>query len=500
MGTPDIFARIRDVVSVERYQRAKVVFIGAGAVNSPLALRLAQHGVRSFVLIDHDRVELENAVRLPLGAANWGELKVEALKYLVEAHIPGVLVEAIPERFGAELGADRLDAIFSDASLVICSTDELEANAAANRFVLAYDIPAIFATVDAVTGRGEVVAVLGRGEAPCYECYIAWRRADHENRRGVPMALATMEPTHGFVERLALGLLDPPSEFFTDIFSVRPGADRVDPGHPPTVFWITRPEAPHAGEFTDGPWRPSWSEYHPECPGCGNTARPLREPPRSPVWSGREHDRALVRGGVYLGIAGIVGALTLVAQFSPNANEDSKPPLSLEARTPPSANAEPPGESVDEQSLVEQWQSQRAGRPQPAEVAPDRANRQLVPAEPTSIVGTWAGSGRHHYDPGGGVISSFTHLKLSVTSEQLGRVGSYRAGNSIGSCRGDLYLSRKRGNVYWLAGRGPRRNARGHECSTSTVRARLTGEGLSWRVRTRFPGIRGKMTLTLRSQ
>ena len=283
MAALDPFARIRDVVSVESYQQAKVVLIGAGGVNSPLALRLAQHGVGHLVVIDHDRVDLPIAARHPLGASRLGELKALGLKELVEGHIPGAVVEAIPERFGVELGAARLEAIFGDASLLICSTDDLEANAVANRFALAYDVPGIFPTVDVETGRGEVVAVLGRGAAPCYECYIQWRREDHENRRGVPMALATMEPTHGFVERMALGLLDRSSEFFTDIFAIRPGADRVRVDHLPTIHWVTRPEAPRRGEFADGPWQPTWGRYHPRCPGCGMREEADEEPQPAPA-------------------------------------------------------------------------------------------------------------------------------------------------------------------------------------------------------------------------
>lgn len=279
MEASDHFARIREVVPVDAYQTMKVVVVGAGSVGSPIVLRLAQHGVRAFVVIDPDRVEWENPVRHFLGAESVGQYKAEGIKAVVEGHVPGAVVAAITEPFGTELGPELLEAIFENADLLICSTDDLTVNAQANRFALAYDLPAVFPTVDAETGRGEVVAVLGRRAAPCYECYIHWRRQDHENRRGISMALATMEPTHGFVERLALGLLDRESEFFSDIFGIRPAGDRVAVRHPPTVFWVTRPEAPRQGPFEDGPWLPMWADFHPECPACAESSsrRPVQQ-------------------------------------------------------------------------------------------------------------------------------------------------------------------------------------------------------------------------------
>lgn len=462
MAARDIFARIRDVVAVEAYQRAKVVIIGFGSVTSPVALRLAQHGVGHLVLIDPDRLDWTNVARHLLGA-NWvGEPKVLAGKAVIEEHVPGTTVAAIPERFGVELGADFLDAIFADADLVICATDDLEANATANRFCLGYDVPGIFATVDAETGRGEIVAVLGRGAAPCYECYIHWRRVTHENRRGVPMALATMQPTHGFLERLALGLLDRSSTFFSDIFSIRPAADRVDPGHPATVFWVARPEAPSEGAFAEGPWRPQWADFHPDCPACGSHAIPQTGPPAAPPRAGpgsvpaRPSARTATWGGP---ATWIVCGLFLL--FGIKGCTDV-----LDGSSGSSASSRADGTAV-------------AASPTPAH------------SESDPLVGDWAGAGKDGYRGNDIVIAENPlrfRLLLSIDTpdaepgQAIGRF-RYRYGNQVGSpsepCQGTLRLLRRDGSSYVVEERMARSDDACFEEPTDTLRVR--GNRLSLR-------------------
>lgn len=448
MAARDIFARIRDVVAVEAYQRAKVVIIGFGSVTSPVALRLAQHGVGHLVLIDPDRLDWTNVARHLLGA-NWvGEPKVLAGKAVIEEHVPGTTVAAIPERFGVELGADFLDAIFADADLVICATDDLEANATANRFCLGYDVPGIFATVDAETGRGEIVAVLGRGAAPCYECYIHWRRVTHENRRGVPMALATMQPTHGFLERLALGLLDRSSTFFSDIFAIRPAADRIDPGHPATVFWVARPEAPSEGAFAEGSWRPQWADFHPDCPACGSHAIPQTGPPAAPPRAGpgsvpaRPSARTATWGGP---ATWIVCGLFLL--FGIKGCSDV-----LDGSSGSSASPRADATAV-------------AASPTPAHSASD------------ALVGDWTGRGRDKDTgrPGIGFGPVRFRLLLSVdtTGSEGDVIGRYRYtfGNQVNSpsepCSGTLKLVRREGDSYVVRERDDGRGA--DECFESPV-------------------------------
>ena len=108
----------------------EVAIIGCGSVGSILAESLARAGIKRFVLVDPDHVEIQNLTRSTYLQRDVRRLKVHALKSRLLEIFPDLVVNSIASP--VEKLANLKDLI-SDASLVVSAVDSHLASARINR-------------------------------------------------------------------------------------------------------------------------------------------------------------------------------------------------------------------------------------------------------------------------------------------------------------------------------------------------------------------------------
>lgn len=92
------------VFSPQAFGDRRVDVIGAGATGSRIALSLAKLGVKNIHAWDDDRIEEHNIANQVYGNGDIGQLKVDALKRIIEAST-GTVMTAHPEKVD---GSQRL--------------------------------------------------------------------------------------------------------------------------------------------------------------------------------------------------------------------------------------------------------------------------------------------------------------------------------------------------------------------------------------------------------
>lgn len=156
--------------------RLKVGLVGAGGLGSMLGLGLTRLGVRRFVLIDPDRVEISNLNRLA-GAramdAMLGRPKVQVLAERMLEIDPGVALQAIDEDVISPLSWSRL----RDCDLLVAATDNYSTRMLLNQLAYQYVIPLISAGVGIQAEHGrfrdanaEIHLVVPGEDLPCLLC------------------------------------------------------------------------------------------------------------------------------------------------------------------------------------------------------------------------------------------------------------------------------------------------------------------------------------------
>ena len=151
-----------------KLQAARVAMVGAGGLGSPAAYYLAAAGVGTLVLADDDIVERSNLQRQILHTqARIGLAKVESARIALCALNPTVVIEAFPER----IGADNVERLIGDADVVIDGADNFPARYLLNDACVKLGKPLVYGAVHRFEGQVSVFdAGRQRGAAPCYRC------------------------------------------------------------------------------------------------------------------------------------------------------------------------------------------------------------------------------------------------------------------------------------------------------------------------------------------
>ena len=151
-----------------KLQSARVAMVGAGGLGSPAAYYLAAAGVGTLVLADDDIVERSNLQRQILHTqARIGMAKVESARIALSALNPKVVIEAFPER----IGADNVERLIGDADVAIDGADNFPARYLLNDACVKLGKPLVYGAVHRFEGQVSVFdAGRQRGVAPCYRC------------------------------------------------------------------------------------------------------------------------------------------------------------------------------------------------------------------------------------------------------------------------------------------------------------------------------------------
>ncbi len=175
-------------------QTKTVAIIGMGSGGSLLALYLAKTGVKKFILIDDDRLEVHNIIRHISDLSHLGRFKTKVVEEYIGARIPDIEIQTLEQKFVIHT---RKDAEFflnllSDVNLLIAVSGEHDVNFAINDFVHINNLtlPVIYAgTFDGVKG-GLMFKVDPRKDDICYHCVyadsFAYPLTDKELKSDIP--------------------------------------------------------------------------------------------------------------------------------------------------------------------------------------------------------------------------------------------------------------------------------------------------------------------------
>ena len=151
-----------------RLLASTVAVIGTGGIGSPAILYLAAAGVGRLIVIDDDRVSLDNLQRQVLFATlDVGRPKHRAAAEAARRLNPDVKVEAVAERIGRHNAASLL----AGAEVVIDGSDNFATRLAVSDHSTAARIPLVSAAI----GQFQVQIGTFRGWEPdkaCYRCFV----------------------------------------------------------------------------------------------------------------------------------------------------------------------------------------------------------------------------------------------------------------------------------------------------------------------------------------
>ncbi|MFF0154032.1 HesA/MoeB/ThiF family protein [Micromonospora sp. NPDC005203] len=167
------YDRVEGIFESDVVSQRSVAVLGLGSGGSTILRELARCGIRRFLLLDHDRLEIGNVSRHESGLADVGRLKVNAMRDLVLDRNPGADVITTdlhidPDTFGELHG--KLEAFEPD--LVICATDNRASRLLVNRLCLIGGVPSIYGGVFRRAYGGQVLRVIP-GLTPCYQCFVS---------------------------------------------------------------------------------------------------------------------------------------------------------------------------------------------------------------------------------------------------------------------------------------------------------------------------------------
>jgi molybdopterin/thiamine biosynthesis adenylyltransferase len=173
-GPSDLEAR---VPALSALGGKKVALVGVGAIGAPIAIELARNGVAELRLLDHDIVEPGNSVRWPLGAASWGQPKVQAVREFLANHYPRCKVVPIQHMIGGLGRPDdhALHELLDAADLLLDASASSTVNLILWRRCQEAGLPMIKVGATPEVRGGTVMALAVNG--PCPTCLSIARAA-----------------------------------------------------------------------------------------------------------------------------------------------------------------------------------------------------------------------------------------------------------------------------------------------------------------------------------
>jgi molybdopterin/thiamine biosynthesis adenylyltransferase len=148
----------------DRLDRARVLVVGMGALGCPAAVRLAESGVGTLILVDPDRVEISNLPRQTLyREASVGKAKVDCAARALRRRRSGLRIETHRTALTAENAVE----LVKGADFAIDATDNVAAKFAINDAAVACN--RAFCHAGVLGFRGQVLTVTP-GTSTCLRC------------------------------------------------------------------------------------------------------------------------------------------------------------------------------------------------------------------------------------------------------------------------------------------------------------------------------------------
>jgi molybdopterin-synthase adenylyltransferase len=153
-------------------QRMRIAIVGLGGTGSVIAQQLMHLGIREFILVDPDQLEVSNLNRV-VGArvGDIGRSKVEIAQRFLEGFSSEVRVRAV---IGDVVHASVARGLV-DADLIFCCTDSHGSRSVVQQVAYQYLLPCIDIGSSITARSGEVTGIFGRvqllgPDQPCLWC------------------------------------------------------------------------------------------------------------------------------------------------------------------------------------------------------------------------------------------------------------------------------------------------------------------------------------------
>lgn len=146
--------------------QSKVAIIGVGATGTVIANNLCRAGVGFLRLVDRDYVELSNLQRQTLYTEEDARQQTAKAVAAYE-HLRNVNSEIELEPVAVDANSSNIEALISDADLVLDGSDNLEVRQLINEACVKQNKPWIYS--GAIVGSGMTMNILP-GQTPCLRC------------------------------------------------------------------------------------------------------------------------------------------------------------------------------------------------------------------------------------------------------------------------------------------------------------------------------------------
>jgi molybdopterin/thiamine biosynthesis adenylyltransferase len=159
--------RLPELMGIER---ANIVLIGVGSLGSKVAIELAKAGSGRLVLWDHDRYDVNNAVRHELSASAAGSYKAAAMADACRG--ANLFCEAVPdcEPFGVEQAtAEKFLERLQDAQLVVETSGSREVTRIAERYCRIARVPLLTGSLTRGSRGGDMLLL---ARELCLDCFL----------------------------------------------------------------------------------------------------------------------------------------------------------------------------------------------------------------------------------------------------------------------------------------------------------------------------------------
>ncbi len=150
----------------------KVCIIGCGSIGSRVAIGLIEAGIEQLLIIDPEKLEMDNIARHLCGANSVGLYKVESVKKQVEQHFPASTIDAINKDVLEVLSEDTKDEILK-CDLIISATGERTIERRLNIIASSEEnFPPIIYTFTEAFGIASHAMYVNISLGGCYECAL----------------------------------------------------------------------------------------------------------------------------------------------------------------------------------------------------------------------------------------------------------------------------------------------------------------------------------------
>ena len=162
----NLFARLSGLFDVEAFADSRVLIAGCGSGGSQVALQLVMAGVKQFVLIDKDVLEVENVIRHVCGLRHVGQKKIDALEDALRDRNPSVYVKKFHQDI---LYWEDLKLEVEPSQVVVLATDNDATRYRINELCVQGQTPFVVGKVF-TRGIGGEVFSYQPGQSGCLAC------------------------------------------------------------------------------------------------------------------------------------------------------------------------------------------------------------------------------------------------------------------------------------------------------------------------------------------